>query len=451
MSVDQAVRNLQDIKRILDDLAIPFWLDGGTLLGAYRDGDFPPDDHTDIDLSTWAEHKSKIPALITAAQAAGFRLYHHWAGDPRAPGMAQEVSFTRAGVKVDVFFYETSRDVIWSCIYKRDRCLPCVVPRELVEAFDAIVFHGMVFQMPARIEAYLEYRYGDWQTPIAANEYTSSDPKLFKALQPDWPFWEHLPPVNVDVIIRAHPKRREHATRLGDALDGRIIWDDTDSEVTTGLRCLEAADPEATHLLILEDDALVSRDLIPAVTQITRVTGDSPISLYTGTGKPYGDRVKAVITEARTRGAHLIRMRPGPLWGVAIVYPAAHLPELADWYRRSPVPQYDARVAAWYAKTRVAPVYTLPSLVDHADIPSLLGGSDGRHAHQFIGIDSSALSIDWMNAAIYDAGSLDRRRAAQAEPVLFRNTRNGSRRTVWAGSAAEAALNALDHWQLEAR
>jgi phosphorylcholine metabolism protein LicD len=31
---EQAIQNLKDIKQILDDLNITFWLDGGTCLGA---------------------------------------------------------------------------------------------------------------------------------------------------------------------------------------------------------------------------------------------------------------------------------------------------------------------------------------------------------------------------------------------------------------------------------
>ena len=34
---EEAVKNLTDIKGILDELKIPIWLDGGTALGAYRD------------------------------------------------------------------------------------------------------------------------------------------------------------------------------------------------------------------------------------------------------------------------------------------------------------------------------------------------------------------------------------------------------------------------------
>jgi len=51
MAVDEAkwVETLKEIKHILDDVGVKYWLDFGTLLGAVRDGKFIPWD-TDIDL-----------------------------------------------------------------------------------------------------------------------------------------------------------------------------------------------------------------------------------------------------------------------------------------------------------------------------------------------------------------------------------------------------------------
>ena len=46
----QATQNLLDIKKILDELKIVFWLDAGTLLGAYRDKDFCEGDEDDLTL-----------------------------------------------------------------------------------------------------------------------------------------------------------------------------------------------------------------------------------------------------------------------------------------------------------------------------------------------------------------------------------------------------------------
>ena len=188
---DQAFINLGEAKTVLDGLGIVFWLDGGTLLGAHRDADFCADDHNDVDLSTWAANKHLIPDLISGMTARGFRMYHHWSGDSRAPGMAQEVSFTRNGLKIDVFFHERSGDVAWHCIYVAEVCRPVVVPLVLLAGFEPIMFRGVEFLRPARIDEYLTFRYGDWRTPVHRSQYTSSDPAKFAALQPDWPFWEH--------------------------------------------------------------------------------------------------------------------------------------------------------------------------------------------------------------------------------------------------------------------
>lgn len=185
-----AFANLLEVKEVLDRLGIMFWLDGGTLLGAIRDKDFCADDENDIDLSVWATDKHLIPELIEGVTGQGFHLYHHWTGDPRAPGMAQELAFTRDGLKIDVFFQEVKDDVAWHLIYVREVGTPVVVPKRLLAEFAPIEFRGVTFQAPADYDGYLTYRYGDWRTPIHRSEYTSRDPSLLIALQPDWPFYE---------------------------------------------------------------------------------------------------------------------------------------------------------------------------------------------------------------------------------------------------------------------
>ena len=71
-----AIQNLEDIKRIFDNLNISFWLDGGALLGAYRDKDFPAGDEDDIDLGClyYAVH-DKLDLIISEAEGLGFSLY----------------------------------------------------------------------------------------------------------------------------------------------------------------------------------------------------------------------------------------------------------------------------------------------------------------------------------------------------------------------------------------
>ena len=53
--IENGVKNLSDVKGVLDSEGVTFWLSAGTLLGAYRDGDFIPGDD-DIDIDSYEEY-----------------------------------------------------------------------------------------------------------------------------------------------------------------------------------------------------------------------------------------------------------------------------------------------------------------------------------------------------------------------------------------------------------
>jgi len=72
MDEEMCVENLKEIKRILDDAGVKYWLDFGTLLGAVRDGKFIPWD-TDIDLSTMCTESNKIIRKIPEIEQKGFK------------------------------------------------------------------------------------------------------------------------------------------------------------------------------------------------------------------------------------------------------------------------------------------------------------------------------------------------------------------------------------------
>jgi hypothetical protein len=78
------------------------------------------------------------------------------------------------------------------------------------------------------------------------------------------------------------------------------------------------------------------------------------------------------------------------------------------------IPNYDRRMSRFFELQKGISVwYTWPSLVDHADGPSLVKGRVGtdraraRHArvaHTFIGEDASALDVNW-SGAVVDVGT----------------------------------------------
>ena len=172
-----AIANLCEIKGILDQLAIPFWLDGGTLLGAYRDHDFCVGDEDDIDLCTWMELKTD--AIVRQAKRHGFSVYGIW---------ETEFALTRDGNKVDLFFNAKKGDEAYTWLYLTGQPrVAVVIPLHFYEQLEPIEFHGMWFERPREIEEYLAYKYGPgWRTPIPRSEYTYYSAKSNRVVRPGW-------------------------------------------------------------------------------------------------------------------------------------------------------------------------------------------------------------------------------------------------------------------------
>jgi hypothetical protein len=213
--------------------------------------------------------------------------------------------------------------------------------------------------------------------------------------------------IRVSVAIAAHPRRRQQAHALADQLDRdvSIVWDQGNDEWATHQRAWAAHDPGATHHLVLQDDAVPCADLIAGLEEaLAAVPARSPheaaLSLYLGDHKAYRGpdprhhavaQAAALAREGRVSWVAI----PGTWWGVAIVLPTKAIESmLAFCSGRREV--YDLRLTRWLQHTRTWVYYPWPSLVDHADTPSLVNPlmGQGRVARQFIGQDRSALDFD---------------------------------------------------------
>lgn len=212
---------LRQVKEVLDEHCIEFWLDCGTLLGAVRDGKFIPWER-DIDFGSWRENVSNSVKISISKELCG-RGFKVWISENHMTIKKEElwadVNFYRVnddkailpmyystnliGTFLAVFskvlsvpyYYEVDfrenptmfvRNIlimisralpsllrkrlakILSVIYEKIGCrdVPLVIPISYFSDLSTITFYGMEFRVPAKTEEYLVYRYGeDWQIP----------------------------------------------------------------------------------------------------------------------------------------------------------------------------------------------------------------------------------------------------------------------------------------------
>lgn len=172
----QAIKNLRDVQAIMDRHGVPIMLDAGTLLGAYRDGDFCDGDHDDVDVTTSHLFVSWIPQILAAAEAIGFKTVHSWPRQPYQGKQIQsaQIAIKRGGSKIDVMFKEIEEPWAWWTVFKpmNRGVVYKLVPSRHYVGCDSLLFYGQEFMIPADVEAYLTLRYGDWRTPVHRRNYS---------------------------------------------------------------------------------------------------------------------------------------------------------------------------------------------------------------------------------------------------------------------------------------
>lgn len=210
--------------------------------------------------------------------------------------------------------------------------------------------------------------------------------------------------MRLSAAVMAHPVRREGAERVQQALgrDVPIIYDanpapsaDPEQRWKTGRRAWQAHDPDADWHMVIQDDAIVCEDLMDGLEAALDVLGpDGLMSAYTGTGRPQHMHIRRALRHAIDKGHSWMPLR-SLCWGVAIIAPVATISDMLSWCDSRVGMNYDMRIGRYYRDVlEWRTWYTVPSLVDHEDGPSLVGhGGTRRTAHMMH--TGSALDIDW--------------------------------------------------------
>ncbi|MFF4751998.1 hypothetical protein ACWD5R_23050 [Streptomyces sp. NPDC002514] len=173
----------------------------------------------------------------------------------------------------------------------------------------------------------------------------------------------------------SHPRRSRTARNLiAKAPDGflRLVLDPEPDGPPTALRTAlsawSAADPGATHHLVLQDDALPGPDFFDRVHDAVRGAPDAAIAFFTS----WNSRNGAAVRMAALRGARWAVAAQEYTPTVALVLPTPVALGFAEFARRHGDGWPDDVIMQRYLRAHRVPSYlTVPNLVEHDDFPSV--------------------------------------------------------------------------------
>ena len=165
---DIALKMLKDVTDLLDENDIPYWLEGGTLLGIIRENRLLPWDN-DMDISIKEEYYEKLLNIIkTLNYRVRFKEFEK-DDEPFKKGVKRLVKvrnskflFFRGEVSLDIFIkFRKDDEYFWQVGHKKKS-----VDASFYEELITHQFNGKRYMIPKLYEEYLTHRYGDWKTPV---------------------------------------------------------------------------------------------------------------------------------------------------------------------------------------------------------------------------------------------------------------------------------------------
>lgn len=170
---------LHKVDEMLTKNDLQYWLNYGTLLGAYRDHAFIKHDY-DLDIGMWWKDQTGVKELFLDN---GFKLVVEFHFGPWDNPEKTEFRFEYAGAYIDVDFYtidENEMAYTYNPLFKDDwdytknvslHPIICEKINNPIRGLSQIDFIGGKFWVPSNTEEYLVYNYGqNWKTPLSVAE-----------------------------------------------------------------------------------------------------------------------------------------------------------------------------------------------------------------------------------------------------------------------------------------
>ena len=160
----QSYGNLLAFKYALDNLKVPFALAHGTLLGAYRDGDFLPGDEMDVDISINEEYLDRIPEIFIELEKVGLHRKKYWVykNKFRCGSVIKGKTF------IDILVFFKKGNEVYHIGPKKPisnkEYTAFVYPAHCFKKYEKLSFGAMEFNIPQNVEDFFVARYGkNWR------------------------------------------------------------------------------------------------------------------------------------------------------------------------------------------------------------------------------------------------------------------------------------------------
>lgn len=152
---------------------------------------------------------------------------------------------------------------------------------------------------------------------------------------------------------------------LGPGTNHRLVW----------ATLLHGTD--APWCVVLEEDALPVKDFGSQLHDVLLAAPSPVVSLYLGRLRPpqYQALIQDALTTAQATDAHWITSTHC-LHAVGLAIRTELVADMLDSLK--PYLPIDAAIGRWARQCGHQIAYTVPSLVDHADVPTLIAHPDGK-------------------------------------------------------------------------
>lgn len=145
---------------ILDKCDVRYWLEGGSLLGAVRNGDIIPWDY-DVDLGIYREDIEKCPPLKKLSTVSKFIDSEEFVWEKSNDGDFFHIQYSQSNhLHVDIFPFYSKNGVMtkdtWFPTHRQDT----EFPERFLKPLTRIKFAGLEVSAPNNVREFLVYKFG---------------------------------------------------------------------------------------------------------------------------------------------------------------------------------------------------------------------------------------------------------------------------------------------------